>query len=140
MPVNVPPVPTPHTIASIRCSICSQISGAADVRSRHHDFDAHRAQMKHLLLAHLVGDDELQAIALVDRRECQSEAGVARRRLDDRSAGCELSVALGGFDHPQADPILDRAARILRFQLGVQLAASRIEVAQANQWRVADQV
>ena len=28
MPVSVPPVPTPHTTASSRCCICSQISGA----------------------------------------------------------------------------------------------------------------
>ena len=31
IPVNVPPVQTPQTIASIRCSICSQISGAVHV-------------------------------------------------------------------------------------------------------------
>ena len=112
----------------------------ADVRARHHDLDAHRAQVKDLLLAHLVGDDEPQPIALVNRRECETEAGVAGGRLDDRSARREFSFLLGGLDHPQRDSILDRATGILRFELRVELATTRVELRQADHRRVADQV
>ena len=96
--------------------------------------------MKHFLLAHLVRNDEPQPIAFVDCGEREPEAGVAGGCLDDRAARRKLALVLRGFDHPQADAIFDRAARILRFQLRVELAASCIELFQADERRVADQV
>ena len=38
-----------------------------NIRTRHHDLDTHRAQMKNFLLAHLVRNHQQQLVTLVDR-------------------------------------------------------------------------
>ena len=86
--------------------------GAGDAR-----LDAERAQVKDLLLAHLVGDDEDQAIALLRRHQREAKAGVARRRLDDRATRLQRAIALGRLDHRESDAVLDRAAGILVLEL-----------------------
>ena len=54
-----------------------------------------------------------------------------RRRLDDRAARPEQAGALGGLDHRQADPVLDRAAGVEHLELGEdqRLAVGRAEIA-----------
>jgi hypothetical protein len=58
-------------------------------------------------------------------------AGVTARGLDDRAARLEQTLALSRLDHRQADPVLDRAARIEHLHLGEQerLSIGRAEVA-----------
>ena len=110
----------------------------ADVRAGHHHVRPHRLQVKDLLLAHLVGDDQQQPIALLCRDQRQPQAGVAGRGLDQRATGLEGAGALGGLNEIQADAILDRAARILVLELQEQLARPGIHTAHRHQRRVAD--
>jgi hypothetical protein len=66
-----------------------------------------------LFLAHLVRDDEGQLIALLRGHQRQSQPGVAGRGLDQRGAGTQFSLPLGGGDHGKGDAVLDRAAGVL---------------------------
>ena len=102
---------------------------------------AERAQGVDLLPRHLVGHDEDAAVALLGGGHGEAEAGVAAGRLDDGAAGLELALALGGLDHRQRDPVLDRAARIEVLELGQEpRTAGRLEVRQPHDGRVADEV
>src|SRR5258708_1886762 len=95
--------------------------------------------MKHLFLAHLVGDDKHQAIALARGDERQSQARIARGGLDDRAAGLDLAVAFRGLDHREADAVLDRAAGILALELEEELARPGVEPRHLDERRVADE-
>ena len=50
------------------------------------------------------------------------DAGVARRRLDDRAARLQQTVALGRVDHGDRRPVLHAAAGVRRLELGHDLA------------------
>jgi hypothetical protein len=65
----------------------------------------------------------------------------ARRRLDDRVPRLQPPVALGRVDQRDRDPILDRAARVQRLELGDDLwrQAAR-ETRQAHERGVADRI
>ena len=89
-----------------------------DVGRAQDDLGAVRAQQRLLLRRLLVRHDEDAAVALERGRDREPVAGVARRRLDDRAAGLEQARPLGGLDHRQADPVLDRAARVEHLELG----------------------
>ena len=112
-----------------------------DRRRRDHDLGAVAAQHRDLLLAHLVGHHEDAPVALLCRRDREADAGVARGRLDDRAAGLQLPVALGGFDHREPDPVLVRPARVQELELGEDrprhVARDAVE---PDDRRVADQV
>ena len=82
-----------------------------------HDLGAERAEQGDLLRRDLVGDDEDHLVALDRRRECEADAGVAGRRLDDRPARSELPALLGALDHAERDPILVRSARVQVLEL-----------------------
>jgi hypothetical protein len=88
-----------------------------DGRRTDDDLGAVRAQERDLLLAHLVRHDEDAAVALDRRCDREADAGVARRRLDDRPARLELPVALGGLDQRQADPVLEGSAGVQVLEL-----------------------
>ena len=92
---------------------------------RDDDLGAVRAEHRDLLLAHLVGHDEDAAVAAQRRRHRETDAGVARGRLDDRAAGPKATVLLGGLDHREADAVLHRAARIQVLELREQLGPAR---------------
>ena len=102
------------------------------VRACHHHFGAHGAQVKDLLLAHLVGDDEQQPVALLPGHQRKAQTGVAGRRLDERAARLEPAFAFGGLDEVEADAILDGAAGVLVFELQEQLARAGIEARAAS--------
>src|SRR5258706_296748 len=82
---------------------------------------------------------EQEAIALARGDQGKPEPGVARGRLDDRAAGLEAAVALGRLDHREPDAVLDRAARVLAFELEEELAGARVEVLHLDERRVADE-
>jgi hypothetical protein len=100
-----------------------------------------RAEHRDLLLAHLVGHDEDAPVALVRRCDREADAGVPRGRLDDRPAGPQPAVPLGGLDQREADAVLHGSARIevleLRENRRAGLAAERLE---ADDRGVADEV
>ena len=87
------------------------------VRARHHDLGPHGLQVKDLLLAHLVGNDEEQPVALLARNQRKPQAGIAGGGLDQRAARLDKAGALGGFDEIEADAVLDRAAGVLVLEL-----------------------
>src|SRR5205085_11073847 len=81
------------------------------------------------------------AVALLRGRNREPDPCIARRRLDDRSAGLQLSFALGLLDHAEPDPVFDGAPRIQVVELRQQ---SRLDVAadlvQPDDRRVADEL
>ena len=111
----------------------------ADIGAGDHDLRPHGLEIRDLLAAHLVGNHEDQTIALLLRRQCQAQAGIARRALDQHRTGLEIAAALGLLDHDQTDSVLDRTARVLAFELDEQLAGAGIEVIDSNDRRVANQ-
>ncbi len=112
----------------------------ADIGARQHDLRAHRAQVEDLLLAHLVGQDEDELVALLRRHQRQADAGVAGRRLDERVAGLDVAALLGLLDHRDADAVLDRAAGIREFELEEQAAGAGVELRDFEHRRAADHV
>ena len=110
----------------------------ADIGAGHAHLGAQGPQMEDLLLGHLVGDDQDQAIALLRGDEGEAEARIARGRLHQRAAGLQASIALRRLDHRQRDAVLDRAAGILVLQLQEQAAGAGIEAGDLDQGRVAD--
>ena len=91
-----------------------------DVGRGEHDLGAVGAEQIDLLARHLVRHHRDHAVALQPRRDREPGAGVARGRLDDRAAGLQPAVALGGLDQRHRDAVLDRAARVERLELGDQ--------------------
>jgi len=112
----------------------------ADVGPGQVDLGAEGLELQHLLGRHLVGHDEGHLIALGARHQGQAQTGVAGRRLDHRAAGLQQPLALGGLDHRQADAVLDRAARVLGFELEEELAGAGVQPLHRQQRRVADEV
>ncbi len=112
----------------------------ADIGTSDPDVGAERTEMINLLLAHLVRNDEDQAIALLGGRERLAEAGIAGRRLNQQPAVLKAAVALGRLDHPEADTVLDRAAGILVFEFGEEPAGAGIEMRQLDERCVADRL
>ena len=76
----------------------------------------------------------------MNRCQRQPQARIAGSGLNDGAAGFDLAVAFGGFDHAQADAILDRARRVVAFEFGEEFAGAGIQVREFHQRRVADQV
>ena len=111
-----------------------------DVGPGQADVGAQGFQVENLLLAHLVRHNQDAAVASEDADQGEAEPGVARRRLDDRTAGLELAGFFCGPDHRERDPVLDRTAGILAFQFEEQAARSGIEAGGFDQRRIADQV
>ncbi len=109
-------------------------------RADHH-LGAVGPQQRDLLLAHLVGHDEDAAVALDGGGDRQADAGVAGGGLDDGAARPQLAVPLGRLDHGQADPVLDRSARVQVLELGNDAGRQAAgHPLQADQRGVADQV
>jgi hypothetical protein len=71
-----------------------------------------------LVLADLVGAHEDAVVALLLGDHGQPDAGVARRRLDDRPPGLQLAGGLGGLDHALGDAVLHGAAGVEVLHLG----------------------
>ena len=112
-----------------------------DVGRRDHDLGAQRAQQVDLLARHLVGHDRDDAVALQPGGDREAGAGVAGGRLDDRPAGAEAAVALGGVDQVDRDPVLDRAAGVEQLELGDELRRQAgADAAEPDERRVADRV
>ncbi len=112
---------------------------APDVGARHHYFRSQRLKVEDLLLAHLVGDDEQEPVALAGGDECQRKPGVPGRRLDEETAGTDLALMLGRLDHGAGNAILDGSAWILALELDEEPARPGVEPGDLHQRRVAYQ-
>ena len=90
---------------------------------------------------HVLGQDDLDRVALDLGDHGQGDAGVARRRLEDLLAGPQAPVLLRLLDHGLGRPVLDRAARVPALELGHDgHPGVRAEGADVDHRRVADQV
>ena len=69
-------------------------------------------------LAHGIGHGQDQFVAFDRGNQSQPDSGVAASGLDNRRAGFNFTLALGAFDHIQADAIFDRSARIEGLHFG----------------------
>ncbi len=90
---------------------------ALDRGGRGHHLGAVGAKDRRLLRGDLVGHDEDAPVALDGGGHRQTDPGVAGGWLDDRAARLEPPLALGLLDHADADPVLDRTARVEHLQL-----------------------
>src|SRR5690606_20328498 len=111
-----------------------------DVGAGEHHFRTHGLEVEDLLPAHLVRDDEDQAVALLLRHQGQGEARVAGRAFDGRVAGFVPAGLFRRLDHRQADAVLDRSTGIGAFKLEEEFARAGVEPAHAHHGRVADQL
>jgi hypothetical protein len=68
--------------------------------------------------AHVLGHHDAQSVAAQLGDERQADAGVARRRFEDRVAAVQRAVGFGELDHLAGDAVLARTAGILALELG----------------------
>ncbi len=93
-------------------------------------FDRHRGR-----------HEDLDRVALDACDGRQGDAGVARRRLDDRLARTEQAFLFGVLDHRLGNPVFDRAEGVLPFEFADD---SHVRVRRQNRHidhrRVADEI
>ena len=90
---------------------------------------------------HVLGQHDLERVALDLGDHGQGDAGVPRRRLDDLLTGPQAAVLLGLVDHGLGGPVLDRAAGVPPLELGHDgHPGIGAEGADIDHRRVADQV
>ena len=93
------------------------------------------------LLTHALGHDQKHFVAQGCADHGQADARVARRGLEDGVAFFDAPRLLGIPDHCQGDAVLDRAARIVAFQLGKdRYRRIGVQLVQFYERRVADTV
>ena len=116
--------------------------------------DDHAGALVRGVCQHHLGAEEAHQLAPLDRKGLrhdahervalgrahgrQSDAGVPRGGLHHRLPRLQLARPLRPLDHRQREPILDRAARIERFGLDVDVDAGGCHALQFNQRRVAN--
>ncbi|MPN07166.1 hypothetical protein SDC9_154432 [bioreactor metagenome] len=93
----------------------------------------------------VLGHDQHHAVALDGRRHGQRDAGIAGSRLDQRVARLDVAARFGALDHRQRRAVLDRAGRVVAFELGQDdIAAAFVinagDTHQAHQRRVSDKI
>ena len=108
-----------------------------DVRARHAHLRAHRAQVEDLLLAHLVGHDDEEPVALAHRDERERETGIPCGCFYKQISRRDFSLLLRGLHHRQRDAVLDRTGRIGPLALHPDLVVGE-HPRQADVRRVAD--
>ena len=93
------------------------------------------------LLRHRLRHGEHDVVASGGADHGEGDAGVARRRLDDRAAGLELTARLGGVDDGHPDAVLDGAGGVVELELrGDGRLRSVGDLVESDEWRVADQL
>ena len=95
-------------------------------------------EVKDFVFRHFIGDHQYKLVALLRGHQRQPEAGVAGGRLDQGAARLQAAVRLSRRDHSQGNPVLDRPARVLVFQLQVKLATAGVDFGHFQHRRVAD--
>ena len=77
-----------------------------------------RGEQAAALFAHGIGHRQDEAIPPHRAHQRETDPRVAAGRLDDRVAGLQAAFALGGFDHVEADAVLDGTAGVHRLDFG----------------------
>ena len=111
------------------------------VAGRVDDLGAVHLQQLRALGRDVVGHDDLEPVALARADHRERDAGVARRRLEDRLAGPDRALLLGVLDQRARDAVLDRARRVVRLELRPDAHAGLgREPLELHQRRVADRL
>ena len=109
---------------------------------RQFEFGAEVRQDLAPLDRHRLRHDEDEPVAARRRDECEADAGVARRRLDQHGlAGLDRPSASSASIIDDADAILDRRQRVEELELQEMSAltlAACVDLRQAHERRVAD--
>ena len=113
------------TVGARQLHRLGQHADAAKRRRGQDDLRSEEAQDLAPLDAEVLGhhDDERVALGRADHR--QTDPGVAAGGLDDGLAGAQQASALGILDHPEREPVLDRAQRVEGLDLDVEPDARR---------------
>ena len=91
--------------------------------------------------AGVVGHDQDHLVALDRRRHRQGNTGIARSGFDQGIAGLDLAARFGAGNHRQSRTVLDRACRVIPFELEQQgVGGVPGQALQAHQWGVADAI
>jgi hypothetical protein len=106
-------------------------------RGQHH-LGAEKTHQTATLDAKGFGHRHDQRIALLGAHHRQANAGIAAGGFDDGLAGLEFAALLGRFDHPERQSVLDRAQRVERLDLDVEVYAGGCELVDLDDRRVAD--
>ena len=89
------------------------------------DLRAVEPQQALALAAHPLRQRQDQVVALGRAHERERDAGVAARGLDDRGLpGLDATFVFGRLDHRDADPVLDRPARVEPLELAEDVGAA----------------
>ena len=70
----------------------------------------------------------------------QADTGIATRGFDYGLPGFEGTAALGVFDDPEGQAILNRTHRVERFDLDVDIDIFRAQIINPDCWSVADSI
>ena len=117
-----------------------QHPGAPGGRGREHHLCAEEAHDLAALDAEVLGHDHDQGIALGGADHRQTDARVAAGRLDDRLSRLQRAPTLGVLDDPQRQAVLDRAQRVERLDLDVEVDPGRGQSIDAYDRRVPDRI
>ncbi len=101
---------------------------------------AHGFEIGNLFTAHLVRYHQDQLIALLRRYQGQAQARVACRTFHQCRTRSDQTGFFRVLDHSQADAVLDRPARVLALQLDVKTARTGVQVVDAHDRGVPDQI
>ena len=126
-----------------RRELVRSIDGALHAVVLRSEHDRAAEGLHHFLLfdGEIFGDAEDDFVAHLRAGERQSDAGVARGRLDDGGARSELAASRGALDHAHADAVLDREAGVEHLELDVDLRAAGIgDAAELEHRRIADEI
>ena len=107
------------------------------------DDDLRAVRLEHvdLLLAHLVRHRAYAAVSAHRRSHRETEAGVARRALDERRAGSEQARLLRPADHVPGHPVLDRARGVVVLELDQHCGHSGVgQPIQLDERSVSDEI
>ena len=97
-------------------SVPSRLGGRAD------DLRAERLKHVHLLIRHLLGQRDDDAISANQRSDREADASVAGRGLNKRVSGLDAPRLFGVENHALADSVLDRPASVEELAFGQDLA------------------
>ena len=141
-PESVPPVPTPATKTSTRLVQLVRLRDRAlhaVLAGREHELRAVGRRELATLDRHRVGHREDELVALHRGDEREADAGVAARRLDERAARLQDAGLLRRLDHRERDAVLHGPARVEVLDLDDHLRGALVELADADERRIADQ-
>ena len=89
---------------------------------RTNDLSAQRLHKLDFLYGKSLGDRQHNLVAAIAADERQPDAGVAGRGFKNRGAWSQATFLFGALNHSESSAVLDAAARVEVFELGVDVS------------------